>query len=446
MEETVTHKGIIGVFLAIVLLVSMIAGAISPTMNVHAAEDYRTWSQKDERWAATAMGGSTVRDSGCYITSIAMVAAASGARNTDDFNPGVFAQQLNNIGAFGWDGSLMYWASVNAVIPEVKIETANLSFNSYTHEGKAAEMQEWLSKGYYVICNVGGHWVYVDSISGGNITMADPAKTDTDLFSAYYDVYAYQVLSGKNAYGAAETENAAPETTTTTSTTTTTTTTTTTKSTTTTTAASTAAAATNVKTQVAKNYANSAITTTSATDKTTTTTATTTKTTTSTTTTTTTTTTTEAATTEAASETTMPVTSVPVGEYYCSDDEGAEIYLDLDASGKVIAELRKGDIVNVTRVLCGWCGVNIDGTDAWIPLEKLTYAGEGIELGSGDINGDGIADDVDLGLLNNYIKNYNERPEGISTLRRCEIEAADINCDGYINDSDVLMYLMLICE
>lgn len=87
MEETVTHKGIIGVFLAIVLLVSMIAGAVSPTINVHAAEDYRSWSQKDERWAATAMGGSTIRDSGCYITSIAMVAAASGARDTDSFNP-----------------------------------------------------------------------------------------------------------------------------------------------------------------------------------------------------------------------------------------------------------------------------------------------------------------------------------------------------------------------
>lgn len=64
MEETVTHKGIIGVLLAIVLLVSMIAGAISPTMNVHAAEDYRTWSQKDARWAATAMGAllSGIRD------------------------------------------------------------------------------------------------------------------------------------------------------------------------------------------------------------------------------------------------------------------------------------------------------------------------------------------------------------------------------------------------
>ena len=73
-----------------------------------------------------------------------MVAAASGARDTESFNPGVFAQQLNNIGAFSWDGSLMYWASVNAVIPEVKIETANLYFSSGSREGKASEMKSYL--------------------------------------------------------------------------------------------------------------------------------------------------------------------------------------------------------------------------------------------------------------------------------------------------------------
>ena len=110
----VTQKRIIGAFIAFIMMIVMIAGSVDPKNTAHAAEDYRTWSQKDDRWANTAMGGSTIRESGCYVTSIAMVAAASGARDTDSFDPGVFARQLNNIGAFSWDGSLMYWASVNA--------------------------------------------------------------------------------------------------------------------------------------------------------------------------------------------------------------------------------------------------------------------------------------------------------------------------------------------
>lgn len=461
MEETVTHKGIIGILLAFIIMISMIAGAVSPANRAHAAEDYRTWSQKDERWASTAMGGSTVRDSGCYVTSIAMVVAASGARNTEDFNPGVFAQQLNSIGAFTWDGSLAYWASVNKVIPEVKIETANLSFKAYAREGKAAEMKEWLDKGYYVICNVGGHWVYVDSISGGDITMADPAKTETDLFSVYSDVYFYQVLSGKEPYGQTSIESTSTATTTseTTETTITTTKATTTaaataKAATTTKTTATKAAATTTKTTVkaaatttrtlATKSTTAALTTvessaeTTSTAKTTNTKATTTSTTTAAIP------TTSADATAAASG--VNVSEFPTGEYFCSEDIGTEIYADLKRTDNVLTEMTKGDIVWVSRVLGGWGCVIIDGTDAWVDLEKLTYAGEEKELISGDINGDGKADAIDLALLNSYIKNCCERPEGISTLRRCEITAADISCDGVINDTDVLMYLMLICE
>lgn len=403
MVETVTQKRIISAFIAFIMMIVMIAGAVDPKNTAHAAEDYRTWSQKDDRWANTAMGGSTIRESGCYVTSIAMVAAASGARDTDSFDPGVFARQLNNIGAFSWDGSLMYWASVNAVIPEVRIETANLEFTSYSREGKAAEMESWLNKGYYVICNVGGHWVYVDSISGGCVTMADPAKTETDLYSVYNDIYYYQVLSGKEPYGSQQTETLAvmpAETTTTTAFTTTTTTT------------------TNITT------------------------------TTTTTTTTTMTTTTTTMTTAAVSTVFMTKAAdvIPTGEYYYSGNETVNVYTDLSENTDTIAEMQNGDIVNVTRVIDGWGCINIDGTDAWVKLSELVYAGDGVELVPGDISGDGAADAVDLAVLNNYIRDLNDRPEGISTLRRCEIEAADISGDGIINDTDVLMYLMLICK
>jgi len=453
MEETVTNKGIIGVLLAFVMLVGMIAGVYCPSETAHAAEDYRTWSQKDERWSETAIGGSTVRESGCYITSIAMVAAASGARNTEEFNPGVFAQQLNNIGAFGWDGSLMYWASVNAVIPEVKIETANLYFNAGSREGKASEMKEWLNKGMYVICNVGGHWVYVDEISGSDVKMADPAKTETDLYSAYSDIYCYQVLSGKNPYGtsAMTTDTTVSSETTTESSTTTTTTTTTTTSTTTTT--TTTLTTTTTTTTVSAEVTTTAETTTaaaaviaaplSALEKlangkaekpTTTTTAETAATTTTTTT--------------AEAETTAMTTAetVPTGEYYYSGSETAPVYAERSSESSIITSLSNGQIVNVTRTVGDYGCININGSDAWVSMAELVYAGESEELTIGDINGDGTADAVDLALLNDYIRCAAELPQGVSILRRCEIEAADINCDGSINSNDVLIFLMQICE
>ena len=90
--------------------------------------------------------------------------------------------------------------------------------------------------------------------------------------------------------------------------------------------------------------------------------------------------------------------------------------------------------------------ININGSDAWVSMAELVYAGESEELTIGDINGDGTADAVDLALLNDYIRCAAELPQGVSILRSCEIEAADINCDGTINSNDVLIFLMQICE
>ena len=87
MEETVTHKGIIGILLALAMTVSVFSGACDPAKNTHAADDYHTWSQKDDRWAGTSMGGSSVRESGCYITSIAMVMRLSKDEDVDPNKP-----------------------------------------------------------------------------------------------------------------------------------------------------------------------------------------------------------------------------------------------------------------------------------------------------------------------------------------------------------------------
>lgn len=118
----------------------------------------------------------------------------------------------------------------------------------------------------------------------------------------------------------------------------------------------------------------------------------------------------------------------------------------MNSESTVITSLRNGDIVSVTRTVGEYGCINISGTDAWVKMSELEYAGESRDLEAGDINGDGEINAVDLALLNEYIRNAADLPEGVSTLRRCEIEAADVSGDGAINSSDVLIFLMLICE
>lgn len=172
--RTVKDNGISKLLLTFLMIIGILAGAYRPVHSAHAAEDFRLWRQMDSRWGNTAIGGSNVRKSGCYITSIAMVAVASGARNTTDFDPRVFAKQLNDIGAFNSSGGLSSWASVNKVVKEISIDSANLSFKSTDQKGKAAEIKAALDKGSYIICNVGGHWVYIDGVIGDDVYMADP--------------------------------------------------------------------------------------------------------------------------------------------------------------------------------------------------------------------------------------------------------------------------------
>ena len=68
-----------------------------------------------------------------------------------------------------------------------------------------------------------------------------------------------------------------------------------------------------------------------------------------------------------------------------------------------------------------------------------------LQLQKGDINGDEIVNERDLSVLNHYIESQQTLPGGISMLRNCEIEAADINNDGLIDNNDVIDFLIMIC-
>lgn len=345
--QTLKRRGIAGVLLALVIFIGLLAGVCAPCRSAAAGgEDFRTWRQLDERWGSLPLGGSTVARSGCYITSIAMVAVASGARDTESFDPGVFAKALNDMGAFSSGGGLVSWGSIPKAVPEVSIATPETYFTSGTESGKAQEIKSYLDKGLYVICNVGGHWVYIDGVIGDDVYMADPAKDEIHMFEAYDNssIKYFQAFNGKNPYSGF-----------------------------------------------------------------------------------------------------TPLTVFSKGEYYCPRNSTVNVYSDKDKT-EVIAVLEPGYVVSVANVSIDMGQLYIGGYFGWADLTELGFAGKPQTLTTGDINNDGDVNEYDLMLLNEYLSSRWRLPYGVSTLTSWEADAADINGDGMLNDSDVLMYLMLICD
>ena len=400
--------------------IAVLAGAYSNGLNAHAAEDFRLWRQNDVRWGSNPIGGSTVRQSGCYITSIAMVAAASGARDTDEFDPGVFSADLNAINAFNQWGGLSSWSSVNKVVNEISITSYNLSFSSSDQSGKAAEIKKLLDEGSYVICNVGGHWVYIDGVIGDDVYMADPAKDEILMFEAYKNenITLYQTLKGKEPYSGftplydvdkdGSGNGAAPVTA---SVSTSRTTSVQTSSVTTTTAVTSSA----VKETTTLSETSAAKTATSAvpldTHKTTT---------------------------KAASG------EYVTGEYYCTESK-VPVYSEPNGKADNGLMIESGNIVDVVSVSGGFGEVRIGGRKLWIDLSCFEKASEE-EIPVGDINSDGAYDAYDLAVINDYLSSLDRLPEGVSVLTGSEKAAADINGDGTVDNTDVLMFLMRVCN
>lgn len=428
------RKGLSGIALAALVFMGTFNGFCS-SYNTYAGEEYRTWKQTDSRWADIPMGYSTVGVSGCLVTSISIMAVHSGSANPDSFNPAVFVNSLNGINAFTYGGSLASWSSVSAVIPDVEILDAK-PFSSKSPEGKAEEIRSVMEEGYYVICNVGNHWVFVEDVTENDVYMIDPAKDDVLMFDSYnnYNITEYEILKGKNpsslSSAAADKATAVTTAFTTETTETTTTTTTTTTEETTTTTTTTEEATTTTMTEETTTTTTTEETKTSETTTTTTTT----------------------------EETAIPETTFvpeyaenisqttenePLSEFYYSGEETTCIYT---SSGEIVAEIETGNVVNVQKIENGKGLVIIDGIEAWIDMTDMVFNLDWTESVRGDINKDGNIDLYDLSLLNEYIKSLKILPDGVSVLSQSEIETADINGDGVVDNRDVLEYLSIICK
>lgn len=179
-------------------------------------DEFLSWSQLDERWGATPMGYSNIRSSGCLLTSIAIMAVDSdsiddtamanmGITDIEQFNPGVLANAYTSVNGFTSGGAIASWGTVERLIPQITWGKDDC-FADTEKSAVADEIRAMNSEGWYVIARVvtangGWHWVYIQDVTeDDNIIMSDPAKQETDLYSAYPNGLQgeYWILKGKN--------------------------------------------------------------------------------------------------------------------------------------------------------------------------------------------------------------------------------------------------------
>lgn len=179
-------------------------------------DEYLSWSQLDERWGNTPMGWSNIRSSGCLLTSLAIMAVNSdsiddtamanmGITDIEQFNPGVLANAYTNVNGFTSGGAIASWGTVEQLIPQITWGKDDYFVNT-EKSAVANEIRTMNNEGWYVIARVvtengGWHWVYIQGVTeDDNIIMSDPAKQESDLYSAYPGGLQgeYWILKGKN--------------------------------------------------------------------------------------------------------------------------------------------------------------------------------------------------------------------------------------------------------
>ncbi len=219
------HKiAVAGAILSVVMSASLLGNSLIYGFS----EDYKTWKQYGSSWSTMQMGTSsdTVSQSGCAVTSAAILMVHSGSVSSEGFNPGVIVDYLNQNGGLDSYGVLNWWV-LSSYAPDFKYVTdADNILHGTTQAEKAQEIQNFLDSGYYVMVRISNgkstHFVAVDSVNGSRVTMMDPGSSSTSLFDKYDVSSVTQVRLFRGKYSsetavsletAPETAPAAPETT-----------------------------------------------------------------------------------------------------------------------------------------------------------------------------------------------------------------------------------------
>lgn len=160
--------------------------------------DYAEWKQCGASWSNISIGGTTVCQIGCALTSLAIQVARSGtATILSDFNPGTFIDKMKEIGGIDSSGSISSWAAVTQIAP-------NFFFDGRGDfpAGQAAAIEAakaLIDQGYYLVVQVkrpeeGTHFVAIDRIEGNTVYMFDPASDAVDLYGRYSGMYNYRAF------------------------------------------------------------------------------------------------------------------------------------------------------------------------------------------------------------------------------------------------------------
>ena len=175
--------------------------------------DYASWRQTDSEWKDISLGGSSsVGNAGCLVTSISMQISRSGTKlgslpkGFSDFNPGAFVTSLNENGGFG-EGGNFAWTGQSTIAPNFEFGEF-IDLNTSSNKELSEIISKELSSGYgtgnyqkYLVLQISHkssnqHWVAVNGIQNGEVTIFDPASSGTTLDDNYdgWVVHGYRVM------------------------------------------------------------------------------------------------------------------------------------------------------------------------------------------------------------------------------------------------------------
>lgn len=176
--------------------------------------EFANWKQTDSEWGSIPLGGSSSMSKiGCLITSIAIQIARSGTQigtlpnGFSSFNPGAFVTSLNENGGFVGGGNFA-WKGQTVIAPNWEFgeyKSVNISDNKKLADTLSKELS---GGNKYIVIQIkhsksSQHWIAVDSVSNGEVTLFDPGAKGTTLDENYtsWVVQGYRVMYARDATG-----------------------------------------------------------------------------------------------------------------------------------------------------------------------------------------------------------------------------------------------------
>ncbi len=150
------------------------------------------WAQGDSNWSGIRLGASSTNmaRSGCAVTSIAIAMSCTGSlRNDVNFNPGIFVNKLNEMNGFTIGGGI-YWANAAISYFAPSFRYSGGQELRGTAAEKVAQVQNLIEDRTTIIIHVRnedhtrGHYSVLQSISGTNFVVYDPAGGRINTYAA----------------------------------------------------------------------------------------------------------------------------------------------------------------------------------------------------------------------------------------------------------------------